>query len=173
MKDEKNAKQPKQPPKKKEIESRIEHLELQLSAIEKKLIQLLPKELRTLTEDQVVAAMGETNLLQFEVLADWKYPGTGAVWRAGRRVRGCDYPNLRDLIRAGLRLGIPENNAEIVEDLRLQANALEVSRAAQAAAAQAAAQAAQASTLGKQVEVTSAEVKRLRKAAAEIEGKVA
>lgn len=92
----------------------------QLSARVARLEQVNPGS-RALSWGDVQQAVEQDPYARFEVLAEWARPGRRYV--AGQVVRADQVPQLRDLMHAGLKLAVPQDNPEEVARMKDEADA--------------------------------------------------
>lgn len=98
--------------------ARIEELEMKVG----RLAISAPAVLRKLDLDAVKKAVELDPYAEFEVLETWQNPGIRDHLPSSRRIRADHYPLLLDYVRAGLKLGIPESQEDVVARIKQQAN---------------------------------------------------
>lgn len=94
-----------------------------------------PPELLKLSPETVTEAIKEDPYARFEVLREWSH-GVRTL-REGEVVRADLSPYLLDWIRAGLMVGVPKNQDQIIAKLREEAQARIKAAVAEAGLAQA------------------------------------
>lgn len=99
------------------LESRLAELEYKFSKFEFS----APKELRALEARTVKDLLDTDPYTEFEVLSDWGR--SEARFHAGSTVRADRFPRLMDFVNGGLKLGLPQNQMEIVAAFKAKAEA--------------------------------------------------
>lgn len=77
-----------------------------------------PAALRALNFDTVKAAVEADPYTRFEVLEDWR-----GQLRAGAIIRADHVPHLLDYVQAGLQLGIPQDQAQVIARYKAETEA--------------------------------------------------
>jgi len=109
-----------------------------------------PVELRKLSAETVAQAISADGFARFEVLKDWET--AHLTLRAGTILRADHVRYLVDYVKSGLLLGEPTDQREVIERLRVEAEARTKAAIAEANLAKAAAQRAEAVTHAERAE---------------------
>lgn len=111
------------------LSARIDELETRLIELE----ACAPATLRALSLTDVLAAVEEDPFCRFEVLETWHK--IGRKFSAGEIIYADRQPMLKHFVTSGLKIGVPRNHKEYVEQLKAERTAARELAEAQVAVA--------------------------------------